>query len=382
MAPNNKKIRVLVVEDSAFMRKVLEGIFNADPQLQVVGHAKDGREAVALAESLKPDVITMDINMPHVDGLQATAEIMTTNPRPIVIVSSESHEGAASTLRALELGAIEFVAKPSSGIDLDMQSVREDLLRKVRMSAKVRVVRTASRLATTLQSATPAQSSPASSPKSASAVAARPASVALASLDQRFPVVVLGASTGGPATVMRLAPGFTRDFPAAVFLVQHMPASFTTQYAAQLAEFTSIRVKEAEANEPVQPGTLYICPGGQHLRVAATGRVQLDGTSGRINGYLPNIDITLESVAAFGGPMSIAAILTGMGNDGASGAQAVKSAGGLVLAQDEATSVIFGMPAEAIKVGAVDHVLGIDDIYPAIEKRVLSICKLAPVGAR
>src|SRR5450755_4331676 len=152
----NKKFRVLIVDDSAFMRKVLESILNSDDQLQVVGQAKDGREAVTLAESLKPDVITMDINMPHVDGLQATAQIMTTNPRPIVIVSSESREGASSTLKALELGAIEFVAKPSSGIDLDMQSVREDLLRKVRMSAKVRVVRTASRIANTLRNAPPA----------------------------------------------------------------------------------------------------------------------------------------------------------------------------------------------------------------------------------
>src|SRR6201981_2405105 len=145
------KVRVLIVDDSAFMPKVLESILISDPQLQVIGHAKDGREAIALAESLKPDVITMDINMPHMDGLQATAEIMTTNPRPIVIVSSESKDGAASTVKALELGAIEFVAKPSSGIDLDMQSVKEDLLKKVRMAAKVRVVRTASRLATTLQ---------------------------------------------------------------------------------------------------------------------------------------------------------------------------------------------------------------------------------------
>jgi two-component system, chemotaxis family, protein-glutamate methylesterase/glutaminase len=376
----NKKFRVLIVDDSTFMRKVLENIINSDETLQVVGQAKDGREAVTMAESLKPDVITMDINMPHVDGLQATAQIMTTNPRPIVIVSSESREGADSTLKALELGAIDFVSKPSSGIDLDMQSVREDLLRKVRMSAKVRVVRTASRLASTLQNASPAQSSPASSHNSSPSIAARPASVALASLDQRFPVVVLGASTGGPATVMRLAPGFTRDFPAAVFLVQHMPASFTTQYAAQLAEFTGIRVKEAEANEPVQPGTLYICPGGQHLRITPTGRIQLDSTSGRINGYLPNIDVTMESAAAYAGSMAIGVVLTGMGNDGAAGAKAIQRAGGLVIAQDEATSVIFGMPAEAIKAANVELVLGIDDIYAALEKRVIGLSKIAPAG--
>lgn len=375
MAPSaTKKFRVLIVDDSAFMRKVLETIFNADDQLQVAGHAKDGREAVAMAESLKPDVITMDINMPHVDGLQATAQIMTTNPKPIVIVSSESREGAASTLKALELGAIEFVAKPSSGIDLDMQSVKDELLRKVRMAAKVRVVRTASRLANTLQGTNGA----AAPPKPTATVRSAPVVPA----DQRFPVVVLGASTGGPATVMRLAPGFTRDFPAAVFLVQHMPAAFTTQYAAQLAEFTSIRVKEAENGEPVQPGTLYICPGAQHLRVAPTGRIQLDSTTGRINGYLPNIDVTMETVAAYAGSMSIGVVLTGMGADGALGAKAIKSAGGLVLAQDEATSVIFGMPAEAIKVAAVEHILAIDDIYAAIEKRVIGLCKSAPVGVK
>src|SRR5262249_1887783 len=256
----NKKFKVLIVDDSAFMRKVLETIISSDDQLQVVGQAKDGREAVTLAESLKPDVITMDINMPHVDGLQATAQIMISNPRPIVIVSSESREGASSTLKALELGAIEFVAKPSSGIDLDMNSVKEELLRKVRMSAKVRVVRTASRLASSVQGTGTNGAAP------AAPVAARPSAASTAtraaqasSLDQRFPVVVLGASTGGPATVMRLAPGLTKDFPAAVILVQHMPAAFTCQYAAQLEEFTEIRVKEAETNEFVQHGTRDIC---------------------------------------------------------------------------------------------------------------------------
>jgi two-component system chemotaxis response regulator CheB len=375
VSANAKKFRVLVVDDSAFMRKVLETIFNADDQLQVVGQAKDGREAIALSESLKPDVITMDLNMPHMDGLQATAHIMTNNPRPIVIVSSESKEGAASTLKSLELGAIDFVAKPSGGIDLDMQSVKEDLLRKVRVAAKVRVVRTASRLANAVQ----AFSKPASAN---GAQASKPQSPAPLADNMRFPVVVLAASTGGPATVMRLAPGFTRDFPAAVILVQHMPASFTSQYALQLSEFTGIRVKEAEANDALQPGTLYVCPGGQHLRVSPTGRVQLDATTGRIDGYLPNIDVTMESVAAYGGAMSIGVVLTGMGSDGARGARAIKQAGGLVIAQDEATSVIFGMNAEAIRAGVVDHTLGIDEIYSAIEKRVLGLCKAAPAGVR
>lgn len=374
-SPSPKKFRVLVVDDSAFMRKVLETIFNADDQLQVVGHAKDGREAIALSESLKPDVITMDLNMPHMDGLQATAHIMTNNPRPIVVVSSESKEGAASTLKSLELGAIDFVAKPGGGIDLDMQSIKEDLLRKVRVAAKVRVVRTASRLANAVQAPSKSPASGSTAPKSAP--------TAPASTDNlRFPVVVLGASTGGPATVMRLAPGFTREFPAAVIVVQHMPASFTSQYALQLAEFTGIRVKEAESNDALQPGTLYVCPGGQHLRVSPTGRISLDATTGRIEGYLPNIDVTMESVAAYAGTMSIGVILTGMGSDGARGARLIKQAGGFVVAQDEATSVIFGMPAEAIKAGVVDQTLGIDDIYAAIEKRVLTLCKAAPVGAR
>jgi two-component system chemotaxis response regulator CheB len=373
VSANTKKFRVLVVDDSAFMRKVLETIFNADDQLQVVGQAKDGREAIALSESLKPDVITMDLNMPHMDGLQATAHIMTNNPRPIVIVSSESKEGAASTLKSLELGAIDFVAKPSGGIDLDMQSVKDDLLRKVRVAAKVRVVRTASRLANAVQA--PSKPAPANG--------ASPSKFHMQIPDNmRFPVVVLAASTGGPATVMRLAPGFTRDFPAAVILVQHMPASFTSQYALQLSEFTGIRVKEAEANDALQPGTLYVCPGGQHLRVSPTGRVQLDAISGRIDGYLPNIDVTMESVAAYAATMGIGVVLTGMGSDGARGARAIKQAGGLVIAQDEATSVIFGMNAEAIKAGVVDQTLGIDEIYSAIEKRVLGLCKTAPVGVR
>jgi two-component system chemotaxis response regulator CheB len=359
---------------------------------------------VAKAEQLKPDVITMDINMPHMDGLQATEAIMSQNPRPIVIVSSESREGADVTLKALELGAIDFVAKPSGGIDLDMNTVRDELVRKIRMSSKVRVVRTAVRtklgqeiansaprtepasdlLGRVQNSTTAAPMAPASlnpprpvsqvgnSSGSMPAFGSRPAS--------KFPIVVLAASTGGPATLMKFVPSFPKGFQGAVILVQHMPANFTGQFASQLQEVCGMRVKEAEGGEMLQQGTFYVCPGSHHLRISPAGRVLLDDGP-RINAYKPCADVTLETAAQFAGPMGIAAILTGMGNDGAKGAHAVKQYGGFVVVQDEATSVIFGMPAETIKLGAADQILPIDNIYSAIEKRVLYIYGAAKVGA-
>jgi two-component system, chemotaxis family, protein-glutamate methylesterase/glutaminase len=369
MKAPEKKIRVLVADDSAFMCKVLKEIISADPQLEVAGTARDGREAVALAESLRPDVITMDINMPHLDGLQATELIMSQHPRPIVIVSSESREGASGTLRALELGAIDFVPKPSSGIDLDMRSVREELTRKLKMAAKVRVVRTAT------LSRLPAAHAPVSLPANSVRAAA------LNGTGGKVPVVVIAASTGGPAAVMRVVAGLPKDLAAAVLLVLHMPAAFTKQFTIQLAEIAQLPVKEAESNEPLQAGMIYLCPGANHLRLSSIGKIALDGGP-RIEGYRPCADVALETVAAYARPLTVAVVLTGMGNDAAKGVLAVKAAGGYVVAQDEATSVIFGMPAEAIKTGVVDEVLGLDDISGAIEKRIAKICRLSPVGVR
>jgi two-component system chemotaxis response regulator CheB len=369
MSPAAKKIRVLIVDDSTFMRKVLHEIISGDPQMEVAGQAKDGREAIAMADSLKPDVVTMDINMPRMDGLQATEHIMSQNPRPIVVVSSESQEGAASTLCALELGAIEFVPKPSSGIDLDMKSVGDDLNRKLKMAAKVRVVRTAARVKPHL-GGTRHTSVHSSVSKEGGA-----------SSGNRFPVVVTAASTGGPAAIMRMAPAFPEDFPAAVLLVQHMPPAFTSQYAVQLAEVTDLEVKEAESNELLRPGVIYVCPGSHHLRVTSQGRLSLDGGP-RIGGYRPCADLAMESAAAFAGSMTVGVVLTGMGNDGSRGVKSIKAAGGVVLAQDEATAVIFGMPAEAIKTGAVDRVLPLDQICAEIDRRVRKLIQLSPVGAR
>ncbi|HVH89362.1 MAG TPA: chemotaxis response regulator protein-glutamate methylesterase [Terriglobales bacterium] len=379
----SSKIRVLIADDSAFMRKVLHSILLAERGFEVAGEARDGREAVAQADALKPDVITMDINMPHVDGLQATEQIMSTNPRPIVVVSSESREGAEITLKALELGAIDFVAKPSSGVDLDMSSVRDELVRKLRVAAKVRVVRTASRTKVGHEvAASGPRTEPGVNPgpKSESTRASSAAPTAARS-NGKFPLVVIAASTGGPATMMKFLPAFPKDFPGAVLVVLHMPGTFTSQFSQQLSGTSAIRVKEAEAGEILAPGTAYVCPGSHHLRVSATGRAMLDDGP-RILGYRPCADVTLESAAEYAGPLSVGVILTGMGNDGARGVQAMKSAGGYVIAQDEATSVIFGMNAEAIRSGAVDQVLPIEEIFSAIEKRILFVHGTARAGAQ
>ena len=380
-----KKIRVLIVDDSAFMRKVLQSILAADPQLEVCGEARDGRDAVTQTEVLKPDVITMDINMPHMDGLQATEVIMSSNPRPIVIVSSESREGAEVTLKALELGAIDFVAKPSGGIDLDMNSVKEELCRKLKVAAKVRVVRNATRsrlqqeIAASAPRTEPARTFEQSLKNGSANGTGAAAAPAPARGNSKFPIVIVAASTGGPATLMKFVPYFPKDFPGAVVLVQHMPASFTAQFSQQLAEVSQMKVKEAESGEIIVAGQLYICPGSHHMRVSPTGRVSLDDGP-RIGGYRPCADLTLESAAEYAGPMTIGVILTGMGNDGARGVQTIRNVGGHVIAQDESSAVIFGMPQEAIKTGVVDQVLPMEAIYNAIEKRVLYIFGAAKVG--
>jgi two-component system chemotaxis response regulator CheB len=192
---------------------------------------------------------------------------------------------------------------------------------------------------------------------------------------------VIAASTGGPAAVTRVVAGLPKEFPAAVFLVLHMPANFTKQFTVQLAEVSALPVKEAETNETPQPGTIYLCPGSHHLRLSMGGKISLD-PGPRIDGYRPCADVAFETIAAYARALAVGVVMTGMGNDAAKGAKAVKAAGGYVIAQDEATSMIFGMPAEAIQAGAVDEVLALDNISSAIDKRVAKLSRLAPVAVR
>jgi len=351
---------------------------------------------------LNPDVITLDINMPRKNGLEVTEEIMSTKPRPIVIVSSEARDRAEPALKALALGAIDFVAKPANGIDLDMQTVRDELLRKVKLAAKVRVVRNAARRTIAPAHSTPIETAAPRTdiPPARAAITSTPAqpladdsargagpqvrnlqrpATGLSAPEQKIPLVVLVASTGGPAALMSILPGMSADFRGAIMLIQHMPPSFTAQFSQQLAETCALRVKQAEAGELLRAGTVYVCPGANHLRVSPSGRLLLDDGP-RINGHRPSADLTLESVADYAGPMGIAVVLTGMGNDGAKGVQALKAAGGYVIVQDEATSIIFGMPSEAIRTGAVDVVQPLDAICDAIEQRVSLLFNAKAVG--
>jgi two-component system chemotaxis response regulator CheB len=305
--------------------------------------------------------------MPHIDGLQATELIMSQHPRPIVIVSSESREGASSTLRALELGAIDFVPKPSTGIDLDMKLVREELARKLKLAAKVRVVRTATRSKAPVAGAVSGDSVAKGSGANQGGA--------------KFPIVVVAASTGGPAAVTKLVADLPKDLAAAVILVLHVPPAFTQAFIGQLREVAALPVKEAQSDEMPQPGTIYVCPGSSHLRVSLTGKILLD-SGARIDGYRPCADVALQTVSAFAKGNAVAVILTGMGNDGSKGAVAIRAAGGCVLAQDEATSMIFGMPAEAIKTGAVNEVLPLRDIPAAIGRRVARISQPTLAGVR
>jgi len=307
--------------------------------------------------------------MPHVNGLQAIEIIMSQNPRPIVVVSSAARKNAAPALRALELGAIDCVPKPTGAIDLDMQTIREELTRKLKRAAKVRVIRTASRAGT-------------QTPCLATKKADENKDTATRN-NAKFPFVVIAASTGGPAAVARVIAGLPADFPGVVLLVLHMPATFTKQFLQQLAEISALPVKELHATESAKPGVVYLCPGSHHLRISPVGNVRLDAESS-VEGhrYRPSADMALESAAEYARSLAVAVVLTGMGNDGTKGAKAVKAHGGYVIAQDEASSTIFGMPGEAIKAGAVDEVLPLDSISAAIVQHVTRLCQLAPAAVR
>jgi two-component system chemotaxis response regulator CheB len=344
-----RAIRVLIVDDSAFMRRALEKLLDAVPGITVVGTAADGLEGVKRALELRPDVITMDVEMPKLDGVSAVVEIMQAVPTPIVMVSTLTQEGTATAIRALEAGAVECVGKPS-GLSADLANVGERLHEAVTRASVARLQRRRPGLAPRPIATTP------SAP-----------SVPLSN-GGRLPahnLLVIGSSTGGPPALTEVIPHLPVDLPAAVLVVQHMPAGFTNALARRLDSLSSLPVSEAVEGEVILNGHVYIAPGDFHLQVTREKRLHLDrGPS--LHGVRPSVDITLDSVAPVFGRAATVAILTGMGKDGADGAAKLEAAGGKVFVQDEATSVVYGMPRVAMERCARPTQLPLDQIAGAL----------------
>ena len=342
------KVRVLVVDDSALMRRVIWGLLEEDPEIQVVGSAVDGVDAIEKVQLLKPDVVTLDVEMPRLDGLQTLGYLMSEQPIPCVMLSAYTPRGAEVTLKALDYGATDFVQKPSGVVSLDLERVRDELLGKIKVARSIDLKRLPFRPG----SVQPPVKAP---PKQASPV-------------DRGSIVAIGTSTGGPRALAALLPAMPKGFPAPVVVVQHMSAGFTRSLAERLDRESHMRVKEAEAGERLEAGTIYLAPGDWHMTLKRNGQavhVVLD-QSPPVLGVRPCVDLLFQSVAEAYGDKALGVVLTGMGRDGAKGLKAMRAKGARTLAQDEATSVVYGMPRAAFAAGCVEKVLPLDKIVPAI----------------
>jgi two-component system, chemotaxis family, protein-glutamate methylesterase/glutaminase len=349
VAPPGRRIRVLIVDDSLFMRAAIARALAAGP-FDVVGQAKDGHDALAQIARLQPDVVTMDFNMPGMTGADTVRRVMQQRPTPVVMFSAHTRQGAKETFDALAAGAVDFLTKPDGEVSVDLSRIAEELIRKLIAAANSR-------------------------PRAAQAIAPVRPSSSLAGLraSSSWPAVsasspgalprlcVIGVSTGGPAALSELVPALPPDLRVAVVVVQHMPAGFTGPFAERLDATSRVSVHEACDGDRPQPGSVLIAPGDRHLEFDDRGLVVLtDGPL--VNGCRPAADVTMISAARAYGRRSLAIVMTGMGRDGAAGALAIKRADGKTLAQDQATSVIYGMPRAAIDAGAIDEVAPLGDI--------------------
>jgi len=368
--PVTDRIRVLVVDDSAFMRKVVSDLLAADPEIEVIGTARDGLNALDRIRLEKPAVVTMDVEMPRMDGLTALERIMAENPVPVVMVSSLTQEGAETTVRALALGAVDFVGKPSGTISLDMARVRDDLVTKVKLAARVNP---ASLRRTAWHRNGPRggwRSEPRGGRPAEPAVGQTEPAVGQTEPAAPIPpadrLVVIGSSTGGPGALHAIFPELTADSGVAYLVVQHMPAGFTRSLAERLDDLSPVRVREAADGDVPAAGTALLAPGGYHLTLTQERRVALNQGPPQ-HGVRPSVDVTLLSAVEVYGARCVGVILTGMGFDGAKGMAALKRAGGRTIAQDEASCVVYGMPRAVVEMGNADVVVPIEEVAAAIK---------------
>ncbi|MBV7479688.1 chemotaxis response regulator protein-glutamate methylesterase [Pseudomonas sp. PDM31] len=365
-------VKVLVVDDSGFFRRRVSEILSADSNIQVVGTATNGKDAIDQALALKPDVITMDYEMPMMDGITAVRHIMQRCPTPVLMFSSLTHEGARVTLDALDAGAVDFLPKNFEDISRNPEKVKQLLCEKIlSISRSNRPVRSYSAPAPVAAPAPTTASSSIGSYASNAPVrpapAPIPARVPAASHSSPAPkrkaykLVAIGTSTGGPVALQRVLTQLPASFPAPIVLVQHMPAAFTKAFAERLDKLCHISVKEAEDGDILRPGLALLAPGGKQLMIDGRGAVKILPGDDRLN-YKPCVDITFGSAAKSYGDKVLAVVLTGMGADGREGARLLKQAGSAVWAQDEASCVIYGMPMAIVKAELADAVYSLDDI--------------------
>lgn len=378
-------VKVLVVDDSSFFRRRVSEIINQDPALEVIDTAQNGREAVDKAIRLQPDVITMDIEMPVMDGISAVREIMAKCPTPILMFSSLTHDGAKATLDALDAGALDFLPKKFEDIARDKEEAIKLLQQRVKAIARRRLFMSTPRLASASHSQTSSSSSsgcvsgtgfsasrtlstPVEKNSGLAAIAPSAAPVHFKKSGKSYQLLAIGTSTGGPVALQAVLTQLPANFPYPILLIQHMPATFTAAFAARLNGLCQISVKEAEDGDLLRPGAAYLAPGGKQMMLDGRGssaRIRIIDGNDKVN-YKPCVDITFASLAKSHADKVLAVVLTGMGADGRDGARLLKEQGATIWAQDEASCVVYGMPQAVAKAGIASESLPLDKIAQRI----------------
>ena len=358
----NKKIRVIVVDDSALVRSLLAEIINRQRDMECIGTANDPLVAREMIREMNPDVITLDVEMPRMDGIDFLGRLMRLRPMPVVMISTLTERGAEVTMRALELGAVDFVAKPRVGLASGLNELASQIVDKIRVAAVARVHRVAA--------PPPAPGVGAAGAPAAAAIPPASPSGLLGRLSTEK-IIAIGASTGGTEAIREVLVRMPPDSPAIV-ITQHMPPGFTTSFAARLNSLCQITVKEAVNGERILPGHAYIAPGGTQFHIARSGAnyVAVVDDAPPVNRHKPSVEVLFKSVAAVAGRNAYGVMLTGMGADGAVAMREMKDAGSYNYVQDEASCIVFGMPREAIAHGAADEVLPLGQIAPALIARL------------
>ncbi len=347
-----RPIRVLIADDSAFMRTALTRMVESDPDLQVVATAQDGKEALEKVQALQPDVVTLDVEMPRLNGLDTLRSIMKTAPRPVIMISSLTQEGAETTLDALDAGAFDYIPKQLSYASLDIVKIKQDLVSKIHAAAE-------SRHAARPDAVPERISIPLPSPP------------AKTRMQLRVPpsIIALGTSTGGPKALQQILPLIPKELPVGILIVQHMPAGFTGPFARRLDNLCKIGVHEAVANETIEPGVAYIAPAGLHMTVWRRSASRFALRIGRepLNTlHTPSVDVMMLSVAEVYRASAMGIILTGMGADGALGMKAIRDAGGYTVGQDEASCAVYGMPRSCAEAGVLQKVVSLMQVLDEI----------------